>query len=105
MKCDSFVWIVSYLWDLYVACVFVVNFIKKVCNLSTLPAVVGRSSGYVGPVKTDAWSTCSDYLKETVLGMPPKRHSRGSTMDGKHYSAISFFKFKTKAQFGTKVVV
>ncbi|KAJ8037526.1 IQ domain-containing protein E [Holothuria leucospilota] len=45
-----------------------------------------KSSNYMGTVnrsfKPGNFDSASDYLKETVLGMPPKRRSRVNTMDG-----------------------
>ena len=45
----------------------------------------GRSSNYAGKTGSPnpGLSSCSDYLRETVLGMSSKKHYRGSTMDGK----------------------
>ncbi|XP_071796659.1 uncharacterized protein [Asterias amurensis] len=43
----------------------------------------GRSSNYTGKAGTPnpGLNSCSDYLRETVLGMSSKKHYRGSTMD------------------------
>ncbi|PIK59678.1 putative zinc finger CCCH domain-containing protein 13 isoform X2 [Apostichopus japonicus] len=45
-----------------------------------------KSSNYMGTVnrsfKPGNFDSSSDYLKETVLGMPPKRRSRGNTIEG-----------------------
>lgn len=46
-----------------------------------------KSSNYMGTVnrsfKPGNFDSSSDYLKETVLGMPPKRRSRGNTIEGR----------------------
>ncbi|XP_022109573.1 IQ domain-containing protein E-like isoform X2 [Acanthaster planci] len=43
----------------------------------------GRSSNYAGQAGTTkaGLDSCSDYLKETVLGMTSRRHQRGNTME------------------------
>ncbi|XP_038064600.1 IQ domain-containing protein E-like isoform X1 [Patiria miniata] len=43
----------------------------------------GRSSNYTGKAGTAnaGLNSCSDYLKETVLGMTSRKHQRGNTVD------------------------